>query len=179
MNAHSYPSREAPESGRPAPSNDPLTHASTRVPVRRTGGNVMRYRSPSLSRSILTSCALAAAAALGACGSSAFPDLLVPSDASAQAQEVAELSVTPGTVNVLDVGDVVQMSATAADASGNGLTDVPIEWSTADLSVATVSAGGVVTGVGQGRTTVTASVGGVSATANVTVGLTPGLNGTP
>ncbi len=127
---------------------------------------------------LLVACLVAAAIATAGCGTNGFPGIVVPTDLGAGAQ-VASLTIAPDTVNVLAAGDVVQLTATALDADGAPLADAVIAWSSSDLSVATVSDSGVVTGVGQGSATITASSGGVAATALVTVGLTQSLTANP
>ena len=138
----------------------------------------MKPHPPSPRRSLLLACALAASAAVGACGTNAYSDILVPA-VGAGGASVATLSISPDVVNVLAVGDAVQMSVTATDSNGAPVSDAPIVWSSGDLSIVTVSAGGIVTGVGEGRTTVTATSGDASATVIVTVAQTRGLTGTP
>ncbi len=100
-------------------------------------------------------------AATSACGSSGPVD---PPDP----ESVASVSVTPDLASI-EVGGQVTYSATARDAAGNTLTGRVIAWSTADTDVATVSASGVVTGVGVGTTTVSATVEGVTGSGTVEV----------
>jgi len=138
----------------------------------------MKPHTDSPRRSLLLTCALAASVAVGGCGTNAFSNILVPAVGDAAAS-VASLSISPNFVNVLAVGDAVQMSVTATDSNGAPVSDAAIDWTSGDLSVATVSAGGIVTGVGEGRTTVTATSGDASATVIVTVAQVRGLTGTP
>jgi uncharacterized protein YjdB len=122
------------------------------------------------STPILAAVVLTAAAVLVGCDDSASMGLVVQADGGA-ADQVATLTVSPDSVNFVEVGDAVQLSATALDATGAPLADAVITWSSAELSVATVSGEGVVTAVGEGTTTVTAASGGLTANASVTVGL--------
>lgn len=85
---------------------------------------------------------------------------------------VTAVSVTPPTAS-LTVGQSTQLSATPRDAQGNVLTGRVVNWSGGSPNVATVSATGVVTGVGIGSTTVTATIDGVSASASITVTQVP------
>ena len=69
----------------------------------------------------------------------------------------------------LELLDSTQLVVTATDASGNPLGMRPVTWISRDPTVASVSATGMVVGVGGGTTMVTATVEGVSASAAVTV----------
>jgi alpha-tubulin suppressor-like RCC1 family protein len=81
---------------------------------------------------------------------------------------VASVTVSPGELTVL-AGSYQQLTATAKDAAGNAISGRPIAWTTSDPAIATISAGGAVTGVSDGSTTITASVEGKSGTATVSV----------
>lgn len=81
-----------------------------------------------------------------------------------------------------------QLSATALNASGAAVASAPpATWRSANTSVATVTASGVVTGVANGQTDVTATIDGKVGATRVTVGappltarvLMPGLSFTP
>src|SRR3989442_14807014 len=81
---------------------------------------------------------------------------------------VASVTVRPAAATLLS-GDTVRLVATALDASRDTLKDRPISWQTSDAAVATVSATGLVTGVGSGTASVTAVVEGQSGASGVTV----------
>jgi hypothetical protein len=66
-------------------------------------------------------------------------------------------------------GANVQLSATVRDVDGVVVTDRVVTWTTSSAPVATVSASGVVTGVGSGSVTITATSEGKSGTTSVTV----------
>ena len=85
---------------------------------------------------------------------------------------VASLSVTLGLSTVV-VGRATTAVATAKDAGGNVLTGRTIAWSSDNSAVATVSLGGVVTGVGPGTAHITATSEGVSASATLSVRIPP------
>jgi len=85
---------------------------------------------------------------------------------------VASVTVSPGTASV-QVGQTVQLTATSKDASGNPLSGRPVSWGSSNTAVATVSAGGLVTGVTAGAATITATSEGQSGTATVTVSTVP------
>ena len=65
------------------------------------------------------------------------------------------------------LGDTVRLEATFVDANGHEIAEVA--WVSADPSVATVDASGLVTATGNGTTTVTAKVDSVSGSVAVTV----------
>lgn len=81
------------------------------------------------------------------------------------------LAVTP-TTPAMDIGQSVQLTVTALDQFGNAMPGMPAPtFSVIDGSIASVDAGGLVTGVSEGTTTVVASIthDGVTQTASATV----------
>ena len=83
-------------------------------------------------------------------------------------------SITPPSVTLAALGEMVPLSAAILDQNGQPMRGVNVVWASSDGSVATVDAAGVVTAVWNGSTTVTAAVpGGVSASAGVTVAQQP------
>ncbi|MBV9774373.1 MAG: Ig-like domain-containing protein, partial [Gemmatimonadetes bacterium] len=81
---------------------------------------------------------------------------------------VAQVRIQPDSL-VLDIGGTGDFNAVALDAQGNTLTGRAVTWTTSSTQVATLGAGGSVTGVGEGTATVTATVEGVTTTAKVRV----------
>ena len=75
--------------------------------------------------------------------------------------EPAELMVAPGRSG--------RLVATLRDFSGNPITGPTVSWISDAPAVASVDAGGVVTGHGQGTATVTATVQGLSSSATATI----------
>jgi len=69
----------------------------------------------------------------------------------------------------LVAGGSVQLDAVTRIAGGNPRTGVPVSWTSDNPQVATVAAGGVVTGVGPGKATITATAGSGTATTTVLV----------
>jgi len=84
---------------------------------------------------------------------------------------VATVSVSPATVS-LTTGGTQQITATPRDAQGNALAR-PVTWQTGNASVATVTQAGLITAVGPGSTTVTATSEGKVGTVTVTVTAPP------
>jgi trimeric autotransporter adhesin len=85
---------------------------------------------------------------------------------------VASVAVSsPGTDII--VGQTASLTATPKDAKGNTLTNRTVAWTSSSQTIATVSSTGVVTGVGPGNATITATVEGKTGTAGVTVVVPP------
>ncbi len=81
---------------------------------------------------------------------------------------VASVTVTPAPASVNE-GKTVQLAATLKDAAGDVLTGRTVAWTSDNATVATVSAGGLVTGKVAGTATITATSEGQSGTSAVTV----------
>lgn len=81
---------------------------------------------------------------------------------------VASVEVTPGSAT-LYADQSLQLSATLRDSTGGILSGPAVTWSSANVSVATVSASGYVTAKSNGATTISATVDGKSGTFALTV----------
>jgi trimeric autotransporter adhesin len=81
---------------------------------------------------------------------------------------IASVTVQPSPASV-QVGATVALTATVVDSSGAVVTGASITWSSSNLTVATVSPTGVVTGRSVGSATITATSGGKSGSANIAV----------
>lgn len=84
------------------------------------------------------------------------------------ATPVASVVVQPATVQV-QAGKTYQLVASVLDAAQNPLTGRPITWTSGTPAVATVSNTGLVTALTPGSARITATSGGVSGDATVTV----------
>ena len=86
---------------------------------------------------------------------------------------VGSVSVAPSIATVRSRGTPsgrqVALAVVVRDEEGRVLTNVPVTWSSSNSTVATVSADGLVVGVNEGVVTVTASAGGQSGRALITV----------
>jgi acid phosphatase len=82
------------------------------------------------------------------------------------------VTVTPNPATV-QVGAALQLTATPRDSVGNVLTGLTVTWTSSDTTLATVSSGGLVTGVGAGAATITATSGSKSGTTSLTVTVPP------
>lgn len=80
----------------------------------------------------------------------------------------ASVAVSPTPVTQ-SLGATQQLTATVRDAGGNVLTGQSVTWTSTNPSVASVSGTGLETGVGAGTTTITATSGGISGSAAITV----------
>jgi hypothetical protein len=86
---------------------------------------------------------------------------------------VATLGVAPSTAQVI-VADTQRFTAVAQDSQGVSYVGVHTTWTSDNPAVATVSATGLVEGMAPGGATITATAGGLTATATVTV-VTPAV----
>lgn len=85
---------------------------------------------------------------------------------------LSSIFITPAATTVAVKGSQ-QLTATGtySDGSKSPLSGSTVGWSSSDNTVATISNGGLVTGVGTGTATMTATAEGVSGTASITVTL--------
>lgn len=81
---------------------------------------------------------------------------------------VATVEVVP-VLDTLDIGDAVDLTATAKDAAGNVLTGRVVTWATSASTIATVATNGTVTAVSGGTATITATSEGKTGTATIVV----------
>jgi hypothetical protein len=82
---------------------------------------------------------------------------------------VASVVVTPDATTLVSLGETVQLTASAQDASGNAISGKTFTWSSSDDGLATVSSSGLVTAVANGSVTITATTDGVNGTAAMEV----------
>lgn len=113
--------------------------------------------------SVVRSVILGVGVLAGACGGDGGPNTsVVPVEA------VTRMEVSPATLS-LRVGETGQLTASAFSATGARLTGRTTTWSSSNATVASVSAGGAVTALAAGTTTVSATSEGQVAGATVTV----------
>ena len=79
------------------------------------------------------------------------------------------IAVTPDTVALSALGQTAQLAAEVHDQAGRAMEGVPVAWWSADTTVAAADSAGMVTAVGVGETTITATAGEASGEAVVTV----------
>ncbi|HEU4643417.1 MAG TPA: Ig-like domain-containing protein [Gemmatimonadaceae bacterium] len=104
--------------------------------------------------------ALGAAAALAAaCGSDNNPS---------GPAAVASIALSPAN-DTVTTGATAQFAATPKDASGNEVSGQTITWTSSDTDAAPVSASGLISAMLPGTATVTAAVGSITSTAQLTI----------
>jgi uncharacterized protein YjdB len=81
------------------------------------------------------------------------------------------VTVSPSSKSI-EAGDTTTLAVSAVNKNGITVPTTGVAWSSSAAGIATVSSAGLVTGVGSGSTTVTATLGGKSGTSAVTGTLT-------
>ncbi len=81
----------------------------------------------------------------------------------------ASITVSPDASELAALGATAQLSAAVRDQNGQVMSGATVTWASSSDGVATVSTAGLVTAVGNGSASITASVGAVSGSAAVTV----------
>ena len=81
---------------------------------------------------------------------------------------VATVTVT-GPVTAAQVGQTLQLTATAKDAGGATLSGATFTWSSADQNIATVAPDGLETAVAEGQTQISATSEGITGSLPITV----------
>ena len=104
------------------------------------------------------------ATAMLACSESPMTDL---------PPEPTTIELSTPSVSFAALGDTATVEATVRDQNGQAMPDVPVTWSSASQTVASVTDEGLVTAEGNGGTTVMARANGVEASVGVTVDQAP------
>jgi len=92
-----------------------------------------------------------------------------PSSPTPPSQPAPVATVSVSLSSTLQVKQTAQATATLKDASGNVLSGQTVAWTSSNTSVATVSASGLVTAGAAGSATITATSGGKTGSAALTV----------
>ncbi len=92
--------------------------------------------------------------------------------------EVDSVEVSPSMAELAAWGELVQLTAEAFDANGHPVVGTAFSWESSRALVADVDALGLVSGIGGGKATVTASAGAASGSPAITVPPTFTLSGT-
>jgi len=79
------------------------------------------------------------------------------------------VTVSPATTELTALGATVQLSAEVRDQNGQVIAGATVAWASDNAPVATVDGSGLVTAAGNGAATITATAGGASGSATVTV----------
>ena len=120
---------------------------------------------PRMSRIVSRISAGVALTALAACSLSDDGTGALVTASSGNA--VASVVVSPSSAT-LDIGRTLQLNATLFDASGEEVSG-DVSWTSSDSGVASVTDSGLVTAEAEGAATISASAGGQSDSAVVTV----------
>ena len=92
-----------------------------------------------------------------------------PAGPSSDPPVVSAVNVTPADASLLALRDTVRLTAAARDSRGGAITGRTFVWASSDAGVATVSTTGLVTAVSNGDADVSATTGGVTGSASVSV----------
>ena len=84
-------------------------------------------------------------------------------------QSPDSVAVLPAEATIAALGDTLRLAAEAFDANRHAVAGADFAWESTDGAVATVEGSGLVTAVGNGTATITASAGSASGMAAVTV----------
>ena len=172
-----------PEPARPttvtvSPSTDELTALGQAIQltaeVRDQNARVMAGATVTWTSSAISVATVDASGLVTAAGNGEATVTASAGEASGSAvvtvtQSVASVVVSPSTDELTALGETVQLTAEAFDGNGDAVAGTEFSWESSDVAVATVDAGGLVTGVAAGMATITASAGEASGSAVVTV----------
>ena len=89
------------------------------------------------------------------------------------AQASSTIAIHSASATLTAIGETVQLSATVKDAKSQTVPGATISWSSNNPFVASISSTGLVTARGNGTVTITATSGGKSTTATITVAQSP------
>ena len=87
--------------------------------------------------------------------------------------QAVSILLEPSELSFTALGDTARLTAVPLDGSGKAGHNAPVEWASSDTTVATVGPSGLVTSVGNGATSVSATSGSASARVTVTVQQAP------
>jgi hypothetical protein len=83
--------------------------------------------------------------------------------------QLGDVSVTSAVDLVLAVGYTVQLNATVTNTDGSVVSGAALTWQTSDADVAIVDGGGLVTGIGAGQATITATYNSLGGSVPITI----------
>ena len=88
---------------------------------------------------------------------------------TAEPPEPSTITISPTSATLRSLGDSVPLAAIVRDQNGQTMPEVPVSWASDEPAVATVGTSGMATAARNGRATVIARVGAVSASAAILV----------
>jgi uncharacterized protein YjdB len=132
-------------------------------------GRIIDWRSGNVAVAVVSNTGRVRAIAPGSTVMSATVDGVVGSTAvTVIPASVASVRVSFGGASVV-VGDTTRATAELVDASNNVLSGRAVSWSSSNTAVATVNSSGLVTALGAGTATITATSEGQTGRADLTV----------
>jgi YVTN family beta-propeller protein len=134
-----------------------------------TSGKTFTWSSSDESLAMVSSSGEVTALANGSVTITATTDGVNGTAAILVDQAVFSTVVTPGLATLGSLGETVQLAASALDGNGNPISDKTFTWMSSDNGIATVSTGGLVTGVANGSVTITATADAIDGAATVVV----------
>ncbi len=114
---------------------------------------------------VMTVCAVVAFG----CGDAATGPTIDPDPDPNPDPQLGDVSVESSIGVVIAVGVTTQLSATVTNTDGSTVSGANLSWQTSDSEIATVNGSGLVTGVGAGQATITATYNGVGGNVPITV----------
>jgi outer membrane protein OmpA-like peptidoglycan-associated protein len=132
-------------------------------------GKMFTWRSSNASVATVSSTGVVTAVGDGSATISAMSEGVTGTANVMVSRTAATVAVAPTTASFNALGATQQLSASARDAGNSAITGASFTWSSSNPSVASVSASGLVTAVGNGTATITANSSGKTSTTTVTV----------
>ena len=130
---------------------------------------VVAWSSGNASVATVNATGLVTAAANGVATVTATSEAATGSATVTVEQAVHAVTVSPAADTLLAFGDTVRLAAEARDENGHTVAEAELSWASSDTAFATVDATGLVTAVGNGVATVTATSRAATGSATVTV----------
>jgi len=110
----------------------------------------------------------ACVALIAACGDGST-DPVPPPPPPPEPPRATTVIISPPRAELTALGETLQLAAQVRDQNGQAMAAVTVTWSTGNAAVATVDASGLVTAVGDGTATISATAGSASGSAEITV----------
>ncbi|SVB97770.1 uncharacterized protein METZ01_LOCUS250624, partial [marine metagenome] len=142
--------------------------------VKDSGGNVLpdsvvTWVSSAESVATVSSDGLVTAVATGSATITAASGSASGSASVTVTQVASSVTLSPDSLSLGSIGATATLTPTVTDSLGATIPGATVTWSSSDTDIATVSAAGLVTAVGNGTGMITATSGSSSATASVTI----------
>jgi len=105
---------------------------------------------------------------IAACGDGST-DPVPPPPPPPEPPRATTVIISPPRAELTALGETLQLAAQVRDQNGQAMSGVTVTWSTGNAAVATVDASGLVTAVGDGTATISATAGSAAGSAEITV----------